>query len=63
MVYRGIGTENGIPSHDTFGNVFAVINIEEFSQCFSRWVADLVTLSAGEVIAIADRHGERSEGG
>ncbi|SEH08157.1 Transposase DDE domain protein [Candidatus Venteria ishoeyi] len=44
--------KNGIPSHDTFGNVFAVIDIDEFAQCFSRWVADLTTLSAGEVIAI-----------
>jgi predicted transposase YbfD/YdcC len=45
-------TLNGIPSHDTFGNVFAVINIEEFNSCFSRWVNDLVDLSGGEIIAI-----------
>ncbi len=44
--------KNGIPSHDSFGHVFSVIDIEEFAQCFSRWVADLVTLSVGEVIAI-----------
>ncbi|MEI6268409.1 MAG: ISAs1 family transposase [Methylococcaceae bacterium] len=47
-----LGLENGIPSHDTFGNVFAVINIEEFNSCFSRWVNDLVDLSGGEIIAI-----------
>ncbi|VAW90097.1 Transposase [hydrothermal vent metagenome] len=29
-----LGLKNGIPSHDTFGNVFAVIDTELFSQCF-----------------------------
>ena len=47
-----LGLENGIPSHDTFGNVFAAIDTEQFSQCFSRWAADLAELSAGEVVAI-----------
>jgi predicted transposase YbfD/YdcC len=44
--------EHGIPSHDTFGNVFAVIDTEQFSGCFSRWAADLADLSDGEIIAI-----------
>ncbi len=44
--------EHGIPSHDTFGDVFALIDTEEFSECFSKWVADLATLTEGEVIAI-----------
>lgn len=47
-----LGLEHGIPSHDTFGNVFAVIEIQLFSECFSRWMSDLVKLSFGEVIAI-----------
>lgn len=47
-----LGLRNGIPSHDTFGNVFAVIDTQLFSECFSRWVSDLVELSFGEVIAI-----------
>jgi len=47
-----LGLEHGIPSHDTFGAVYAAINTEQFSQCFSRWVADLACLTAGEVIAI-----------
>ena len=37
--------QNGISSHDTFGNVFAVIDTEKFSHCFSRWVADLACLT------------------
>ena len=44
--------EYGIPSHDTFGDVFAVIDTEEFSDCFSKWVTDLANLTEGEVIAI-----------
>ena len=44
--------ENGIPSHDTFGNVFAAINTEQFSECFSRWAADIADLGEGEIIAI-----------
>ena len=47
-----LGLAHGIPSHDTFGAVYAAIDTEQFSQCFSRWVADLASLTAGEVIAI-----------
>lgn len=46
-----LGLDNGIPSHDTFGNVFAVIDTQQFSECFSRWVADLTSLSTDEIIA------------
>jgi predicted transposase YbfD/YdcC len=44
--------EHGIPSHDTFGEVFAAIDTDQFSDCFSHWVADLASLTEGEVIAI-----------
>lgn len=47
-----LGLQHGIPSHDTFGRVFALIDTQQFSECFSRWVADLSDLSGGEVIAI-----------
>lgn len=46
------GLEHGIPLHDTFGEVYAAIDTEQFSVCFSRWVADLATITEGEVIAI-----------
>jgi predicted transposase YbfD/YdcC len=32
---------NGIPSHDTFGRVFAMLEPKGFEQFFSRWVHDL----------------------
>ena len=47
-----LGLENGIPSHDTFGEVYAAIDTEQFSICFSRWVTDLANITEGEVIAI-----------
>ncbi|MBD9359444.1 ISAs1 family transposase [Methylomonas fluvii] len=47
-----LGLTNGIPSHDTFGAVFAAIDPTQFSECFSRWVADLAALTEGEIIAI-----------
>ncbi|EIJ34158.1 ISAs1 family transposase [Thiothrix nivea] len=47
-----LGLQHGIPSHDTFGRVFGLIDTQQFSECFSRWVADLSDLSDGEIIAI-----------
>ncbi len=47
-----LNLEHGIPSHDTFGNVFAAIDTQKFSEAFSRWVADLAQLTQGQVIAI-----------
>ena len=47
-----LGLQYGIPSHDTLGDVFAAIDSEQFSECFSNWVTDLTNLTDGEVIAI-----------
>jgi len=44
--------EHGIPSHDTFGDVFSTINTGQFSECFSNWVADLSSLVEEDIIAI-----------
>jgi hypothetical protein len=29
---------NGIPSHDTFGNIFSVLSATEFEECFLSWI-------------------------
>lgn len=55
-----LNLENGIPSHDTFGNLFAVIDTQEFSHAFSRWVADLAQFTAGQIIAIEGKCLRRS---
>jgi hypothetical protein len=46
-----LGFINGIPPHDTFGAVFAVIDHDQFSARFSAWVADLSNITEGEVFA------------
>lgn len=42
----------GVPSHDTFGRVFALINPDIFEGIFVGWVQKTFKLEAGEVIAI-----------
>lgn len=42
---------NGIPSHDTLGRVFSMIDGAEFERCFVEWVRQLAGLT-GKVIAI-----------
>jgi len=43
---------NGIPSHDTFGRVFARLNPEQFQQCFLAWIQAVSVVTRGQVIAI-----------
>ncbi|MBI2941785.1 MAG: ISAs1 family transposase, partial [Chloroflexi bacterium] len=48
--FRGfLALPNGIPSHDTFGRVFARLNPEPFQACFVAWVRDVVAATAGQV--------------
>jgi len=50
----------GIPSHDTFGRVFAKIKPEEFQKRFIEWVRAVETLMAGQVIAVDGKQLRRS---
>ena len=43
---------NGIPSHDTFGDVFARIDPAQFQAGFRSWVQTLVQLLPGDIIPI-----------
>ena len=38
---RFLKLENGIPSHDTFGRVFALLDTEEFYECLQQWIESL----------------------
>lgn len=44
--------ENGIPSHDTFGNIFAKIDPLKFEACFKNWIASICKLTNGEIVSI-----------
>src|ERR1700691_138374 len=43
---------NGIPSHDTFGRVFARLDPAVLMACIQQWLDALGTAVAGEVVAI-----------
>ncbi len=54
---RFLKLPNGIPSHDTFGRVFRLLDPEQFSACFMDWVRmdwvrSVSELAHGEVVAI-----------
>jgi predicted transposase YbfD/YdcC len=51
---------NGIPSHDTFGRVFAALDPEQFERCFLAWVVAGTEPVAGEVVAIDGKCVRRS---
>jgi len=40
---RFLELPHGIPSHDTFGRVFGLLDPDQLSQCFARWVTHLTT--------------------
>lgn len=52
--------EKGIPSHDTFGDVFGMIDGDEFQRSFMRWVEGVFTVTAGDVVAIDGKTARRS---
>ncbi len=51
---------NGIPSHDTFGKVFAALDPEGFARCFSSWIASIAEVTEGQVVAIDGKTVRRS---
>ncbi len=53
--------ENGIPSHDTFGRLFGLINPDEFEAAFRRWVGSILpALGTDTVVAIDGKTSRRS---
>jgi len=51
---------HGIPSHDTFGRLFAALDVRAFEQAFQRWILDLAGTSGGKLIAIDGKTIRRS---
>lgn len=51
---------HGIPSHDTFGRIFAALDPEAFAKFFAAWVRDVADLTEGQVVAIDGKTIRRS---
>lgn len=51
---------HGIPSHDTFGNIFAMIDAEEFQRSFGRWIEGVFRVTEGQVVCIDGKTARRS---
>ncbi|MBC8549714.1 MAG: ISAs1 family transposase [Candidatus Brocadiales bacterium] len=47
---------NGIPSHDTFGRIFSIIDPIKFQEAFYDWIQSFVQLKEGEVIALDGKY-------
>ena len=65
---RFLRLPNGIPSHETFSDVFAKIDPDTFERCFITWVAALAqSLPGAPVVAIDGktlrRSADRANGG
>lgn len=52
--------ESGIPSHDTFGRVFARLDPEQFQACFISWVKAVFQATQGQVVAVDGKRLRRS---
>jgi predicted transposase YbfD/YdcC len=51
---------NGIPSHDTFGRVFAHLDAQQFEACFTDWMRAVAGVLPAQVIALDGKTVRRS---
>ena len=59
--FRGfLELPNGIPSHDTFTNVFRKLASKQFEVCFTSWTESISELFDGEVVAVDGKTLRRS---
>lgn len=57
---RFLELPSGIPSHDTFGRVFAQIQAEQFQTSFLEWVQAVNAITQGQIIPIDGKQLRRS---
>ena len=51
---------HGIPSHDTFGRVFGLIDAKQFQKRFIEWIKAIHELTQGQVVAVDGKKLRRS---
>jgi len=54
--------EHGIPSHDTFGRLFGLIDPLQFEAAFRRWVSGILPGLGAQTVAIDGKTSRRSGG-
>ncbi len=59
---RYMKLSHGIPSHDTFGRLFGLIDPGQFESAFRRWVSGIVPALGADVVAIDGKTSRRSGG-
>jgi len=52
---------NGIPSHDTIGDIFAAISSDALHRCFAEWVETIREAISGEFVAVDGKTLRRSK--
>ncbi len=57
---RFLDLDNGIPSHDTFGRVFALLSPRAFEAQFQKWVQSVSEIQEDQIIAIDGKTLRRS---
>ena len=51
---------NGLPTHDAFGDLYALLDPEAFNDCFMEWVAPFRDSTEAEVVAVDGKASRRS---
>jgi len=51
---------HGIPSHDTFGRVFALLRPDQIQESFGSWIQAVAQVTAGQLVAIDGKTLRRS---
>ncbi len=55
-----VNLSRGVPSHDTFGRVFALLDPEEFQESFLEWIQSVWQKTKGRIVAIDGKSLRRS---
>jgi predicted transposase YbfD/YdcC len=57
---RFLELPNGIPSHDTFTDVFTKLDPDRFQHCFVSWMSRIATLLPGDIVNVDGKTLRRS---